>query len=262
MFGKPAMFEASLESVLPLGLLANRKGLLGQGVGVHKLDNALKSGKLIALAPGVYARSGLPVSWQGLALGLQRLYPEGSLGGLTALELQGLGHFAPLASERTVHFYAPAKEPTWLQKLNVGCKIVWHKSESLWVPSFKEISNRFSDIPWRDDLEPLKVSCAEKALLELLEDVPASVSFDYADALMQGSTSLSPVKLEQLLHACTSVKVKRLFFWLAGRYQYAWLKKIDPTKFDLGSGKRVLVKGGKLDKQFQITVPEHLYGQQ
>lgn len=256
------MLETSLESALPLGLLATRKNLLAHGVSAHKLDNALKSGKLIPLAPAVYARSGLPVVWQGLVLGLQRLYPEGVVGGLTALELQGLGHFASLASERTIHFYAPVKEPTWLQKLNVGCKVVWHKSDGLWLPMLAEVVNRLFDIPWRDDLEALKTSCPEKALLELLEDVPATVSFDYADALMQGLTSLSPMKLEWLLHACTSVKVKRLFFWLAFRYQYPWLKKIDPAKFDLGSGKRVLVQGGKLDKQFQITVPEHLYGQQ
>lgn len=256
------MTEASVESVLPLGVLATRKGLLAQRVSVHKLDNALKSEKLVSLAPGVYARNGLPVAWQGLVLGLQRLYPEGSIGGLSALEIQGLGHYAPLASERTVHFYAPANEPTWLQKLNLGCKVVWHKSESLWLPSLAEVKNRFSEVPWRDDLEGLKISCPEKALLELLEDVPANVSFDYADALMQGLTSLSPIKLERLLFACTSVKVKRLFFWLASRYQYPWLKKLDFNKFDLGSGKRVLVQGGKLDKQFQITVPEHLYGQQ
>ena len=92
--------------------------------------------------------------------------------------------------------------------------------------------------------------------------MPSTVSFDYADALMQGLTSLSPIKLERLLYACTSVKVKRLFFWLASRYNYPWLKKIDSTKFNLGSGKRVLVQGGRLDKRFQITVPEHLYGQQ
>ena len=178
------------------------------------------------------------------------------------MELQGLGHFAPLASERTVHFYAPEKEPTWLQKLNLGCKVVWHKSESFWLPSLADVSNRFSDISWRDDLEPLKISCPEKALLELLENVPSTVSFDYADVLVQGLTSLSPIKLERLLYACTSVKVKRLFFWLASRYQYPWLKKLDSTKFDLGRGKRVLVQGGRLDKQFQITVPEHLYGKQ
>jgi len=68
------MLEVNIESVLPLGVLATRKGLLAQGIGAHKLDNTLKSGKLVSLAPGVYARIGLPVSWQGLVLGLQRLY--------------------------------------------------------------------------------------------------------------------------------------------------------------------------------------------
>jgi hypothetical protein len=256
------MLETSLESALPLGLIATRKSLLSQGMSAHSLDNALKSGKLIAVAPAVYARSGLPVAWQGLALSLQHLYPGGVLGGLTALELRGLGHFAPLASERTVHFYASVKQPTWLKKLDLGYKVVWHKTDGLWSPTLGEIANRFSTLTWRDDLEALHISCPEKALLELLEGVPATISFDYADALMQGLTSLSPAKVAQLLHACRSVKVKRLFFWLAFRYQYPWLKKLNTAEFDLGSGKRVLAQGGKLDKRFQITVPEHLHGQQ
>jgi hypothetical protein len=35
------------------------------------------------------------------------------------------------------------------------------------------------------------------------------------------------------------------------------LKKDD---FDLGAGKRLLVKGGKLNQAYQITVPEDLNG--
>ncbi len=35
---------------------------------------------------------------------------------------------------------------------------------------------------------------------------------------------------------------------------------MDAGAFDLGSGKRVLVKGGKLDKKYRMTVPEEMYG--
>jgi hypothetical protein len=49
--------------------------------------------------------------------------------------------------------------------------------------------------------------------------------------------------------------VKRLFFWLAQRQSYSWFKKLDRSKYDLGSGKRVIAKGGKLDKDYLITVP-------
>jgi Transcriptional regulator, AbiEi antitoxin, Type IV TA system/Transcriptional regulator, AbiEi antitoxin N-terminal domain len=254
------MVDTSLNTMLPLGVPTTRKWLLAQGVAGHRLDNNLKSGKLIALAPAVYMRAGLPVNWQGLVFGLQRLYPQGVLGGLSALESQGFGHFVQMASAREIHFYAPQKAPAWLPALRLGCKLVWHKNTSLWQLNLTEMSDSFSALSWRDDLPSLSISCVEKAFLELLADVPASVSFDHADALMQGMTSLSPTKLKYLLQACTNVKVKRLFFWLANRYQYPWLKKLNVKEFYLGSGNRVIAKEGKLDNQFHITVPEHLYG--
>jgi len=49
-----------------------------------------------------------------------------------------------------------------------------------------------------------------------------------------------------------------LFFFFADRHQHAWLKRLDKDAIDLGEGKRMLVKGGKLNKPYQITVPENL----
>ncbi len=73
-------------------------------------------------------------------------------------------------------------------------------------------------------------------------------------------SSLSPRRLQRLLKACTNVKVKRLFLFFADRHQHAWLKHLDKDAVDIGSGKRVLVKGGKLDKRYHITVPGDLDG--
>ncbi|TKV69604.1 hypothetical protein FDP08_03675 [Marinobacter panjinensis] len=42
----------------------------------------------------------------------------------------------------------------------------------------------------------------EKALLEVLTEVPSAVSFEHADALMQGLSNLSPKKVDALLGAC------------------------------------------------------------
>jgi hypothetical protein len=55
--------------------------------------------------------------------------------------------------------------------------------------------------------------------------------------------------------------VKRLFLFFADRHGHAWRPKLDLARIDLGSGKRVLVKGGKLDPQYDITVPADLGGQ-
>ncbi len=59
---------------------------------------------------------------------------------------------------------------------------------------------------------------------------------------------------------CRTVKVKRLFFFFADRHQHAWLKRLDKKAVDLGTGKRMLVKGGKLDPKYLITVPGDLDG--
>jgi hypothetical protein len=97
-------------------------------------------------------------------------------------------------------------------------------------------------------------------MLELLDELPEHESFHQADMLMEGLANLSPRRLQGLLEACRSVKVKRLFFFFADRHRHAWLKKLDKSKVDLGSGKRMLVRGGKLDRTYQITVPEDLHG--
>lgn len=76
---------------------------------------------------------------------------------------------------------------------------------------------------------------------------------------MQGLVNLSARRLDALLKACKHVQVKRLFFFFADRYQYAWRKKLKVENYNLGAGKRRIVAGGKLDTTYNITVPEPFY---
>ena len=105
---------------------------------------------------------------------------------------------------------------------------------------------------------PLTVSTSERALFELLDGLPNRESFQVVDKLVEGLASLSPNRLQKLLSDCHSVKVKRLFFFFAGRHLPAWLKRIDRNAVDLGKGDRMLVRGGKFDPVHRITVPEDL----
>jgi len=72
---------------------------------------------------------------------------------------------------------------------------------------------------------------------------------------MEGLTTLRPSLLQQLLEACSSIKVKRVFLYLAREAGHAWYGRLDKTRFDLGKGKRMIVRGGRLDAEFMITVP-------
>jgi hypothetical protein len=50
-----------------------------------------------------------------------------------------------------------------------------------------------------------------------------------------------------LLEACRSVKVKRLFLYMAENQGLPWLAKLDLSKVHLGAGKRMIVLRGRYD---------------
>ena len=102
------------------------------------------------------------------------------------------------------------------------------------------------------------MSSPERAILELLDELPRHETFHQADVLLDGLRTLRPRHLRTLILHCRSVKVKRLFLWFAERHNHAWLKALDRNGIDLGRGKRMLVRGGKLDPKYHITVPEKL----
>ena len=244
--------------LLPFGQLATRRWLLAQGMTRHMLDNAVKSKKFVALAQGVVARPGVPVTWEGLAASLNRMLAGPVyVGGMTALEQAGLGHY--LRSASSIHLYSAEPCPAWLERLDLGVTVEWYSTRRLWLENALQQASSLKEQPWSGPL-PYLMAAPERAYLEVLADVPEKVSFEHADQLMQGLTSLSPRRLDVLLKGCRHIKVKRLFFFFATRYDYGWLKHLDRKAYDLGSGKRVVAKGGRLDSEYLITVPEAFHG--
>jgi hypothetical protein len=73
---------------------------------------------------------------------------------------------------------------------------------------------------------------------------------------MESLTTLRPGLVQSLLEQCRSVKVKRLFMFLAEHHNHAWVERLDLSKVDFGKGKRMIVKGGRFDAKYRITVPE------
>lgn len=94
----------------------------------------------------------------------------------------------------------------------------------------------------------------------MLDELPGRESFERVDKLFESLAGLRPRRLQTLLASCKSVKVKRLFFFFADRHGHAWVKHLYKDTVYLGKGKRLLVKGGRLDPVYQITVPEDLHG--
>jgi Transcriptional regulator, AbiEi antitoxin, Type IV TA system/Transcriptional regulator, AbiEi antitoxin N-terminal domain len=248
--------------LVPYGLLATKAWLMKQGLPRHAIDNLVKSHQLKKTARGVLARPDTPLKWQGVVCSLQRMGSDVTVGGLSALQLHGFAHYLPLSDRTPVHLYGRDPLPPWANRLGLSAPFVWHSTKRLFTAHTTQTpSNTFTqDLPWGDQSWTLRVATPERALLEVLDEVPSKISFEHADQLMQGLTTLSPRRLEGLLRLTRNVKVKRLFFWLAERQGHAWFKKLTPSEFDLGSGKRVLAKGGKYVPKYRITVPEEMYG--
>jgi len=263
--GVKGTYKQSLKALLPYGMLATKRWLADQGLSAHALDNAVKTETLLLLATGVYSQYSRSVSWEGVIASMQRMEKDGSenaspvvVGGLSALGLSGLSQYLSLGNTPHIHLYVQGTLPTWLARLSLPMKFEGHRTSKLWPESVLQNKAFIKEHEWEAELPPVYFSCPEKAILELLMDLPDRVTFEHADELMQGLVNLSPRKLDTLLKACKSVKAKRLFFWMAKRQAYPWFSKLNVKDYDLGSGKRVVAKGGKLDTDYLITVPSNM----
>jgi hypothetical protein len=123
------------------------------------------------------------------------------------------------------------------------------------LPDSTTADSGLSDFTWASWDGTLTYSTEERAILEVLQDVPQRESVYEADALIGGFANLRPARLAHVLANCGSVKVKRLFLALAERHQHAWFAHLDLGKVDLGKGKRMLVPGGRLHPKYLITLP-------
>lgn len=259
-----AVIRNELAEFIPEGVTVMRQWLLEKGYSRHSIDNLVKSQQLHVAEKGVYVRGHGNITWAAVVYSLQCIgKTDLVIGGLTALEMQGLGHYLSLSDKKTIHLFGTNKLPNWVNKVLPDVCFTGHSLSEL---TGANVTNKERTLLhkytcqwiWREEIGALTLSTPERAFLEVLADVPQKISFEHADQLMQGLTNLSPRSLQQLLEHCATVKVRRLFFWLADRYRYPWLEKINRHTIDMGKGKRLLVKGGKLDHTYQITVPEYL----
>nr|AAF77152.1 ynd [Agrobacterium tumefaciens] len=109
--------------------------------------------------------------------------------------------------------------------------------------------------PWR---WPIPLSSPERAILEMLDEVPKGESFHKVDVAFESLANLRPRLLTTLLTLCRSVKTKRLFFVFADKHNHAWRRHIDVSSVDIGKGDRALTPGGRLHPIYRITVPNDL----
>lgn len=236
----------------PQGTVCLSSYLNERGIGYDLQRLYRKSGWITSIGQGAVARTGDEVTWQGAVYALQQQAGmKIHVGAKTALTIQGFAHFINLAQEKIQLFGPPkTKLPTWFKNHNWGGKVEFHRTSlfgentqlGLQTRSYKTFE--------------INLSTPERALLELLDLVPQRETFSESALIAESLSTLRPKTLQQLLNHCTSIKVKRLFLYLAEKQNHAWLKRLDLSKVDLGTGDRQIVKGGIYDPKYRITVPE------
>jgi len=248
-----------LLDAVPAGYLVDAAWLVSQSIAYESFRDYVKRGWLERIARGVFRRP-LPntppsnsIDWKTSILSMQHIMGHDlHVGGTTALGEQGHAHYLHLGESAPVWVYGD-RIPNWLVKLPADAPFNIRARSLFTDPKLGVIEGKTSGQPWDWGLT---MSTPERAILEAMDELPDHESFHTLDMVFESLTTLRPRMLSDLLQACRKIKVKRLFFVFADRHDHPWRKRIDPQAFDLGSGDRALVQGGKIHPRYRIMVPE------
>lgn len=234
------------------GTVALPKWLEGLGISRELQKSYRKNGWLETVGSGAFKRSGEQLNWQGALYAIQQ---QAKLpihaGALTALSQQGLSHYFRM-TEETVFLFSPPQTilPRWFKNHSWGYP-VQHIKTSL-LPGGLGLT------PYEEKNFSITISTPERAILECLYLAPTKLDLVECYHLMEGLSNLRPKLMQELLEQCTSVKVKRLFLYMANKAQHQWLTFVDQKKIDVGKGDRSIVKGGVYNSDFHISIPKEL----
>jgi hypothetical protein len=234
----------------PKSTVAVHPWLQAHGVSRKLAEQYRRRGWIDAIGRGAFVRRGDNVEWPGAVYALQkeagkRVHP----GGRTALELHGLAHFLHLSARAPVYLYGVPGErlPTWF-RMHDWKHPVRYSATGLFSRELGLTSRSFGDFG-------IDVASPERAVLEYLDGFPEDASFEEAREVVEALGTPRPEALQSLLEACTSVKVKRMFLFLADQAKHPWRSKLKDKRIKLGRGKRSLVPQGRFDSRYLITVP-------
>ena len=248
----PSKINQLLRKQLPSGALFFSSWMKENGISYELQRRYRDSEWLTPIGSGVMVRAGEnPTIFSALSSLNKQTGKQFYFGGLTALELAGYAHYVPMGRP-VVYVGYPKGEwlPDWLRKHDWGMDLLCVTSEYF-------NSNIGITIMMQGPFE-IMVSAPERAFLECLNHVPKQYNLIDLYYIMEQLTSLRPVVLQELLEHNKSVKIKRLFLYMADKAGHLWFNELDLKKVDIGRGKREIVPKGVYDKKFKIVIPEEL----
>ncbi len=240
----------SLMRSWPDGVIYTQKHLSSLGY-YHDLVRRYKKGEwLEPVGRGAYKKAGDRVT---IISGLHALQTQLQLAvhpaGRTALAWQGYAHYIRFTEHLFLLGRLGEALPKWFTEAEWETPFLYQRKKL-----FHDDELGLTHVS-RENLE-LTLPAAERAAMEMCSMIPKYQGVDEAEKIISGLMTLRPTLVQQLLEQCRSVKTKRLFLYFSDRNAMPWFSRLDQKYIDLGSGKRMIVKDGRLDTKYQISLPE------
>ena len=220
------------------------------GISRQSIHQCLNNKLIKKLGGGAYIKANDELNWQAAIFTAQKeLQLPLHVAGQSALEMQGSGHFLQLGKRPLIYIIKreEMRIPIWLKNNNWGVKFHFKTSSlfpsNLGLTEYNQSKFRFT------------LSSRERAIMEMIDSLDLRDSFETLERYFEGLLSLRDSLVQKLLENCSSIKIKRVFLHMADKLQLPVIKKINVHRVELGRGKRVVSKNGKLDKTYNITVP-------
>ncbi len=230
-----------------------------QGISPDLQKYYRRAGWLASIGRGAYRRPNEKVEWEGAVYALQsqaqiQVHP----GAQIALAVFGFIHNIRLGEER-VDLFSPLNVtlPAWFTNYDWGARVNHVRTEFLPQGlAVRPIST--TEFVGVESFFDVVVSEPERAVFECLYLSPKHQDLVEVYEIFESLVNLRPKVIQSLLEQCRSIKVKRLFLYMADKARHDWLSFIDTKCLDLGTGDRSIVSGGVYISDFRISVPMEL----
>ena len=212
----------------------------------------VRSGWLERISQGVYKIAGSSPSLYGAVASYDsQLHRHCYAGASSALETRGYSHFVPIGKPQAFLFTSNEQRlPGWMLDAD------WDMNVKYFTTSLFKDDIGLEDYDYRG--HRLLISGPECAFMECLNLAPTNYALMDVYYIMEMLTTLRPKLVQLLLEECASVKVKRLFLYMAEKSGHQWFNALDLSKVDLGRGDRMIAEGGKYISKYGITIPKEL----
>ena len=212
----------------------------------------IQSAWLEPVGRGAYKKPKDRVEWQGAINAIQKQTEiKVHLGALSALAQLGFSHYFRFEKE-TLQLFSPLQNnlPKWFLDHDWGMNIL-HKRTSFLPCNLGLVEIEVKQIA-------ITVSSPERAIMECLYLSPTEADLTECYHIFEGLVNLKPKLVKELLQACNSVKVKRLFLLMAEKSNHSWFQFLDAKDIDLGKGKRMIGENAVYNSKYQISIPKEL----